>query len=235
MIYGTLYLQKYWLNALLMGVLSCLSPSQHCLGQVPGFEGKRAMLGATVSVFPAIRPRARGQDSVLRVNVRWGVEAEYILSRRVSIGASYKHLETRFWYEIPGGNGLGRIHAHDAGVFVKTYNFFRRGNIAPIGIYQKLEVLAMRYRATDVDRKFFSDGRDNLGRYTDLGIILAVGTQRVWARRIVTNIGIQFGTVLGVLNKEGTERQQEIKSFATERLQGHYFANLNIGVNILLF
>lgn len=201
---------------------------------VPGYAGYRSIIKLEGMSFPAIRLYANGSDPELRFNFQGGLQFERVLSRRLSAGLSVRRLKTRLHYTAADSSGLIQIRSTALGAFLQHYTFRSKGNPAPLGLYQKLEVQWVRYQLHDQDRTYFSDGREDIGSYSDLGINVGIGAQRIFHPRITFHTALIFGTVLGMPTSRSKGEQQELKRLATERLQGHFFINLNIGIGILL-
>ncbi len=203
--------------------------------QAPGYLGFNSHLQGDISSFLAIRPFTQDKDSSININLRYGAHWEQVISRRFSVGASMHRLSTSFWYEDEAPFGKGKLESWDMGIFIRMYSFRKRGNIAPIGQYQQLEVLYLSYQLTDVDRLYFPDGRKELGTFSDIGLLYSFGTQRIIWDRFSLNIGVSIGTVLGLFSSNDPLDTEDIKRFATERLQGHFLFNFKGGIGVLLF
>ncbi|MDX2245309.1 MAG: hypothetical protein SF052_00930 [Bacteroidia bacterium] len=214
----------------LMLLFICCLPAQP-----PGYVGKRAILTFDTYTFPNFF-LVLDENYPFRFNYRVGLSGEYVLSRRFSAGLTFNGFQTRTDYHFRGSYGFMRIDGSDVGIFMKSYTFRQRGNIAPIGPYQKLEVLYTRYRMTDLDQLFYPDGRTDLGRSSDLIVGISFGTQHVFGKRITYHWGLHSGWLFkGLDNHRAIPHEQHLKDVSTTRLRGIFGFSINMGVGVLVW
>ncbi|MEZ4777438.1 MAG: hypothetical protein R3D00_29950 [Bacteroidia bacterium] len=222
---------RYLLLFLLLAILYGGSLS----AQPPGYVGKRAILSFDTYSFPNLF-LVLDESYPFRFNYRMGVSGEYVLSRRFSVGGVFNGYQTQTDYHFRGSYGLMRIDGSDTGLFLKSYTFRQRGNIAPIGPYQKLEFLYTRYRMVDLDRLFYSDARTDLGRSDDLIVAITFGTQHVLANHITYHWGLHSAWLFKALdNQRQSDQEQHLKDVSTTRLRGIFGFSINIGIGVLLW
>lgn len=225
--YRMRHLLLFWLLAMLNG--------SSLWAQPPGYAGKRAILSFDTYSFPNLF-LVVDESYPFRVNFRLGVSGEYVLSRRLSVGGLFNGYQTQTDYHFRGSYGLMRIEGSDVGLFLKSYTFRQRGNIAPIGPYQKLELLYTRYRMVDLDRLFYPDNRTDLGKSADIILSVTLGTQHVMANRITYHWGLHSGWLFKVLDSEReSDHEQHLKDVSTTRLRGIFGFSINVGVGVLLW
>lgn len=202
--------------------------------QPPGYVGKRAISSIETYSFPNLF-LVIDEQYPLRINFRIGASAEYVMSRRFSWGTSASAYQTQTDYNFGGSWGFMGIEGYSVGFNAKFYTFHRRGNIAPIGPYQRIEVLYTSYGMTDLDRVFYADGRTDLGRSSDMIVGIEVGSQRVFGNRLTYHYALHAGWLLKVLDNRTTPRLQHLKDVATTRLRGLWGFSANVGIGVLLF
>lgn len=213
-----------------------------CLGwgclhaQVPGYLGKRTPISLNLSSFPAIR-FSKLEDGRLPFNLRAGLSLEHVFSRRFSLILESSYLRSQFDYAQPVAvqDGAARLQGVVASLGARLYSFKRVGNIAPLGPYQQLELIFTHYQATDLDHRFYPDGRSRLAAFQDLGLLFSMGTQRIFHDHYTYTLGLQVGTVMGLFNNTEVEQLLYLKETATDRVQGYFFVNVRLGVGVLLF
>ena len=204
--------------------------------QPSGYLGKRALISLSTDISPAIRISSRRNISPpLLMNVRAGVDAEYVLTRRFSAGTFLHPIWLNVQYENGRTQGLASLRGISGGVSLRMYGFRRTGNIAPLGPYKKLDLMFTSYWLIDRDRAYFEDHRRFLGNYSDLGIGLTFGTQRILYKNLTYHYGIRLSTVLGTFDWGLDKDERYFKGIATDRLQGMLFINLHIGIGLLVF
>ena len=204
--------------------------------QVPGYEGKRALIDISLDISPAIRIASRRDLPPYLFNVQPLVEAEYTLSRKLSVGAHLRPLLAGVIYQRDNNiEGKALIRGMGMGVSARLYSFKRKGNIAPLGPYKELELFYVNYWMSDDDGLFYDDGRRWLGRYDDIGIGITLGERRMIGDGFSFHYGVRFATILGALDGGRSPDRTYLKDIATDRLQGFFFVNFHIGFGILLF
>ena len=201
--------------------------------QAPGYLGKKTMLTADLNFFPGLS-FAQAEDMPVPINTRTSIMLDQVVSRSSSIGlgAGYYHAQMR--YTSTNGEGLARIDGYQAGLNTKFYTFRRKGNIAPLGPYQQLELMYLRYRITDIDRNFYPDQRSDLGAYGDFAAGLTFGLRHIFLNRLTLHVGMQYAFVFGAFQR-GTQPERLAQRYAIDRLRGHFGVNYNAGLGILLF
>ncbi|MEM6261046.1 MAG: hypothetical protein AAGI38_00960 [Bacteroidota bacterium] len=199
--------------------------------QVPGYLGQKNILHLRVTGAPAV---AYGSEEGLwGPNLKWGLGWERVISRRFSLGLVAYQIGTKVRYaNFQKENGLAHVWANAAGVQIHWYNFFKRGNIAPIGPYQRLEVMYLNYRLQDIDRKYYLDGRENLGNFDDLAFTFAVGTKGIIGTRLSYHVGIQTGTMMRILSTSFIS-SSDPDILGAARLIRHMSFNLECGIGYL--
>ncbi len=204
--------------------------------QVPGYEGKRAILDLSLDVSPAIRIASRRDLPPYLFNVQPLIDVEYVMSRRLSFGAHIQPLLAGVMYDREGGvHGKALIRGLGLSFSTRLYSFKRKGNIAPLGPYREVEVFYVNYWLNDKDKRFYDDGRTWLGRYDDLGVGITLGERRMVGDGLSLQYGVRFATILGTLGGGNNEDRIYLKEIATDRLQGYFFVNFHVGLGILLF
>ena len=129
-------------------------------GQVPGYIGKRLAVFAEFGLSPAFNNSYnildyydRSSVSNFGINFRPGIGLDFTVSKVVTLGVTFKHLNTHIpmnYYSIslPENPELLEyasyfgdvdISANFGSFYFKLYPFQRKGSIAPIGKYHKFE------------------------------------------------------------------------------------------------
>ncbi len=217
-----------WLYFLLTIFTHCVSHAQ-----VPGYQGKRTGISLDANIAPAILYGI--SHDIWGPNFRSGINIERVLSRRFSMGLSGYYFQTRAAYFQPTSGIAGRVQnkAFATGIQIRNYRFWRRGNIAPIGPYQKLEVLYVYYQVSDSSRQFPPGGQEMLGRFHDLAITLTIGTQRILKGNFTYHYGIQTGTLLSLFNAN-FESSADPQHLGAARIIRNLSFTVNFGIGMLL-
>ena len=130
---------------------------------------------------------------------------------------------------------MAKIDGNTAALNIKFYSFSRRGNIAPLGPYQQIELSYLRYTLTDIDRRFYPNGRPNLGTYEDFAFSLTFGLRHIYFDRLSLDVGMQYAFILGVLDDSGNSQEALAIRLSRNRLRGHFGLNYHMGIGILIF
>jgi len=201
--------------------------------QTPGYMGKTMVLDLSLEAAPALRVASQRDLPPYLVNVQLQLELEKVLSRRYSAGAFVRPVVAGAFYEQSNLEGKSLIRGMNVGASIRMYSLRRKGNIAPVGPYKKIDIMYLTYWMIDRDRAFYQDGRSWLGRYHDLGIGIVIGNRIIFHDLVSFHYGIRFATILGMFKDNLSDEEMYFKNLATNRLQGQYFFNFHIGIGIL--
>ncbi len=201
--------------------------------QAPGYLGKKTLLTADFNLFPGFS-FAQTENLQIPINTRSSVMLDQVVSRSSSIGLGAGYYHAQMVYTTANSKGLAQIDGYQTGLNAKFYAFRRRGNIAPLGPYQQVELMYLRYRITDIDRNFYPDQRSNLGTYGDFAAGLTFGLRHIFLNRLTLHVGMQYAFVFGAFQR-GNAQERLARGYAIDRLRGHFSLNYNAGVGILLF
>ncbi|MEM6346453.1 MAG: hypothetical protein AAF927_21365 [Bacteroidota bacterium] len=213
-----------------------LGASQTLMAQVPGYEGRLWPIHLDVNLSPALADWVFQPEGKLELNWRIGLEVDRVLSRRISLGANASVLQSRQNFLYQGQTGFLDLNGHTLGIQLKNYRFLRRGNLAPLGPYQKWELQYLSYRIYDPREEFPVPVEDQ--RVRDLAASFTLGTRRMLGEHFTYHIGIQTAFVLN-LTGENARRMPDpipyLNQIAIRRLRGIFAVNLNAGIGVLLF
>jgi hypothetical protein len=205
--------------------------------QPPGYLGKTTLARFNIDVAPAV---AYGfSEKLWGPNFRYGIQAERVLTRRFSAGLTAHRLVNRVRYDdvnaIAGeGVGLARVKATAAGLQFRMYQYWRKGNIAPLGPYQQVELMYVRYRVEDLDMRYPPGGMTDLGNYGDMVITIGAGSQRIVKDHICIQFGAQIGTLARAFNTS-FRRIAPPQDLGAARLARNYSLTFNLGIGGIFF
>ncbi len=209
---------------------------QTLMAQVPGYEGRLWPIHLDVNLSPAVADWVFQPEGELELNWRLGLEVDRVLSRRISLGANASILQSRQNFLYQGQTGFLDLDGHTLGIQLKNYRFLRRGNLAPLGPYQKWELQYLSYHIFDPREEFPVPIEDQ--RVRDLAASFTLGTRRMLGEHFTYHIGIQTAFVLN-LTGENARRMPDpipyLNQIAIRRLRGIFAVNLNAGIGVLLF
>lgn len=180
-------------------------------------------------VNPRLRPWLQ-QGAGPGLNVRAGALAERVLSRRLSAGGSLAFFRGESSYDWNNARGAMHLRGQTASLFCTTYSFSRKGNIAPIGPFQRWELLGIRYRLHDLDRRFYADARQDLGSYYDLAPSVTVGVQHVEGERFFWSAGLQCAWLMGLYTLESSPEELYLRQQSYRRSNQALALNLRLGI-----
>lgn len=210
---------------------------QTLIAQVPGYEGKLWPIHLDFNLSPAVADWVFQPEGKLELNWRAGLEVDRVISRRISLGANYSIFRSRQNFLYQNQTGFLDLGGQAIGLQLKNYRFLRRGNLAPLGPYQKWEIQYLRYRLTD-PRDEFPRPLDEDRLTQDLAVSFTLGTQRMIGDYFTYHIGIQTAFVVN-LGGENARRMPDpipyLNQIAIRRLRGIFAVNLNAGIGVLLF
>ncbi len=205
------------------------------LSQIPGYRGKTFIADLSLEASPALRVASNRDLPPYLINLQVQLEIEKVISRRFAVGAFIRPVFAGTIYEQNNNEGKALIRGMSMGTSFRIYSLRRRGNIAPIGPYKKIDIMYVVYWMVDKDRNYFQDERSWLGRYKDIGLGFTIGDRRILNDHISFHYGIRFATILGMFKNGLSDDEIVFKNLATNRLQGQFFFNFHLGVGLVLF
>jgi len=202
--------------------------------QTPGYAGKHHILQLDGYLFPTAS-RFILQEKDLELNLRIGIGTEHVLNRRFSVKILGDRFFTTQEYDFNARVGTMRIQGWMVGVGLRAYTFYRRGNIAPLGIYVQPAVHYVRFQIQDLNRRFFPNERRFLANYAATAVSLSLGSQRMIGNRISYHFGVQTATVFFLFPDRSVVEFTYIKERGIRRLRGFFALNLHAGIGVLVF
>jgi len=232
--------------------------------QVPGYMGKRLSVGYDFSFAPAIfgegyHPPTEYHTVNLVINTRHNFNLDYLISRDVSIGVTYKRFQTgtdaifKVNYVDPYNySDAGRTSADYIipmktscfGVTLKKFRFERKGSLAPLGRYFEFQLMYMSMHgepvldsSTNSNSNFFLDAEGNdFGTEHMIAGLFGVGRQMLYFDHLLVNTGFECGlSTAGLFNGADSENEYEYKKAIKSRAGGHILLNIYIGVGWIIF
>jgi hypothetical protein len=180
-------------------------------------------------------------------------------------GLNFTYKYNRYGYDdtytetIYYNDAKGQLSAYAIGLHTNLYfNQF----IAPLGTYFKPEILLIRFNVTYDDnlaRQDLANHTTNAGYtmltypilpnknpYTTVAIGATLGTHYIFFNRLIFDVGLQLGWVVGgkkmsewmdneVINSKKVNEDNYISVSAKSRLMSQYLINMNAGLGILIF
>ncbi len=251
--------------------------------QNPGYMGSKWVVYGSTALSPALNKRylevdQEGNSSVsnIGINARFDISTDYTLSKIVAIGGSVKHITTNIPYayytvdlnsnispyDVASYFGDVKLNANFASFYLKFYPFGRRGVIAPIGNYNKFELMVgmiggstggWSSDAYDSELlRYFEDGVSLiLPEFEDLnyqldesvfGLIYTFGNTWAFTDKLLFDFSTQFGWIVqssifaeGDLKRNIGDNEFDYESNATDRIQGSFLMNFNFGIGYFIF
>lgn len=202
--------------------------------QTPGYAGKHHLLQIDGYIFPTAS-RFILLDKDLELNIRSAIGSEHVLNRRLSVKILGDRFFTNQEYDFNTRTGNMRIQGWMAGVGFRFYTFYRRGNIAPLGIYIQPAMHYVRFQMQDLNRNFFIDRRRFLANYAAAAVSLGLGSQRMLGNRISYHFGMQSAMVFFLFPDRSVPEFTYIKERGIRRLRGFFGFNLHAGIGVFIF
>ncbi len=248
--------------------------------QNPGYMGSKWVVYGSTALSPALNKRfldldSEGNSSVSNVgiNARFDISTDYTLSKIVAIGASVKHITTNIPYayytvnlnsnispyEVASYYGDVNLQANFASFYLKFFPFGRRGVIAPVGNYNKFELMVGMIGGKtggwssdiyDPSLIHYSNNGESLvlPEFSDLnyqldekvfGLIYTFGNTWAFTEKLLFDFSTQFGWVIGSsdISADGNygEGETTYEQHAIDRVQGTFLMNFNFGIGYFIF
>ncbi|MFN0202798.1 MAG: hypothetical protein ACKVTZ_14840 [Bacteroidia bacterium] len=209
----------------LVGILffACIS---FLNAQPPGYLGKRW----TVALNNYIAPSVFDEKSLM--NWQTGISMAKVVSRNFSVGMGAYLYATSSELAIPNPSfDRSSISGWNLNVHAKHYNLFKKGNLAPIGPYQKIEIAYWQYTFQDRFEPYQYSVRNS-----NLSLGIGIGSQRVIYHFITFNYGIQANFLLPFFLSQKTLLGGQAEHLrAYNRMRDFSALSANVGLGFLLF
>lgn len=210
-----------------------LGTTSGSIGQVSGYLGKRTIVGLETSAFPNLWQSAFN-DRPVALNLQTGLQAERILTRTLSVGASAQYFSTKSFYNTDVVSGNMSMRGYQIGIDLRAYSFQKNGNIPPLGAMHRFGISYLNYWLRDDNRRYFPDGRKALGRYEAALLSYTLAFQRVFLDRYVLTSGVRFSWTVALSPESFPDQDIYLWEKSMGRLRGFFGGQLVLGAGILL-
>ena len=243
-----------------------------CFSQLSGYMGKRFTIGYSNYFFPAL-VGANATSKEISMNTTHCINVEYVIHNKINFcvgmqffktgvlkkSYEYKYLNNQNYYSYEA-TGSAIYKGNKKPMELNTTNimlgfkFFKSGFIAPVGKYQKLDVIVLLDKLIYSKDAFVDESRDKGSKnvtlgigtydYTTLSIGYTVGRQRVLFNSIILDTGVRFGispngifdSTFGNLGGDYNKSfEEELKQTVNYRIMGAQLFNVHIGIGFLPF
>ncbi|HYV94519.1 MAG TPA: hypothetical protein VE978_22285 [Chitinophagales bacterium] len=231
----------------------------HAFAQAPGYVGKKFSLYYNPAFFITVYNSGGDGPSI---NLRHDFSADYVVSKSIALGGSVKlislKLNNDFYHTdyVEGHlskafEGVVKLSGPVFSVYVKKFSFRKRGYIAPVGVYNKIEFCVGSYSGkTDrVGTPYDPDSYDYVNRFeylgfnnhlTTAGFIYSFGRQSLFFDRLFVTTGGSLGLMLptGIergagIGTGGDGSELSYRGQASWRTFGYFMLNINLGIGFL--
>ena len=248
-------------------IILLLLVSSTAFSQVPGYMGKHFVIGYDNYFLPAIWGPGKNEANPNSIfspgfNSTHCVNIDITVKNRLNICFSAQHLNTGIAYKkdkyaYPNSSTFtgdfatpAQLSSNNLGFGIKV---FRRGSIAPVGKYKKIELLLffekVKYQNTKFSTYDYSYGNETAvtlgpGEYNYKNFALAVtfGKQQIFYDKIVLDYGIRIAytpafNIITVVSASDNANTAEVsfKQDARFRLFRQQLFNFHIGIGFLAF
>ncbi len=251
--------------------------------QNPGYMGSKWVVYGSTAISPALNNRyldldREGNSSVsnVSINARFDISTDYTLSKAVVFGGSVKHITTNIpyaYYTVDLNNAISpydvasyfgdvKLNANFASLYIKFYPFGRRGVIAPVGNYNKFElIIGMIGGKTggwssdfyDPELSRYNNNGESLilPEFSDLnyqldekvvGLVYTFGNSWAFTDKLLFDFSTQFGWLIGSNifsdispSDNSGEAESTYEQQAIDRVQGAFLMNFNFGIGYFIF
>lgn len=226
--------------------------------------GKRMSVGYDFSFAPTIfnpgyHSGTEYTEGHLIINTRHNFNLDYLISRDVSIGVTYKRFRsgTYAYFDVNyvdeyGDTSIGYSSAGFIlpfktscyGITLKKFRFDRKGSLAPLGMYYECQLMYMSIKGEPYldstnsyyENVFLSTEGNNFGAEHMIAGLFDIGRQSLYFDHLLVNTGFEFGlSTAGLFNGADTANEAEYKRAMKSRAGGHILININLGVGWIIF
>lgn len=253
--------------------------SSHASSQIAGYMGKRAVLSYSNYfmvglVGPGPNNAGYMDEASLSLNNVHCLNFEYVYKQRKVVCLSGQYLRTGVAYDrgghdgfingasyrdypYPGGAKYGGNYSKPALLTSTNISLgvksFKSGCIAPVGKYNKLEMILLfekiKYDNTNFMKSVTSDPVDDtlftLGtgeyNYVNVAIAYTIGREHIINDKIVIDYGIRFGLTpaMNIVSLTSDDSYSTIemyyKRYSNSRIGRQQLFNFHVGIGFLAF
>ena len=236
-------------------VIFLLSSGSSFSQSAPGYMGKRLSVYFTPALGVSLQYDEE-KDLVPGINLRNDFSADYAFSKSIAAGFSVKLVKTKlndaFYYQSYSGfskayDGDVRLSGILYSVYIKNFNFNKRGYIAPVGFYSQWEFVygsvegsgTSGIAGSDYGYEYESDFEElEFDKTTTWGIIYSFGRQNLFLDKLYINTSASFGFFPGLFynNSVGQQYNGDEDSYhdnVQHRIAGYMLFNFNVGIGLL--
>ncbi|MBL4703037.1 MAG: hypothetical protein JKY54_00835 [Flavobacteriales bacterium] len=233
--------------------------SMFALAQNPGFLGKH-IYGSLYGDFMPLKGAllfdgleneeySVNYSSSRDFNLRFGVELNFVLSKKIELGISYERMnnyllldDTKLIYD-PIGNemvltylkNLALMYGSTYGITIKRY---RKNHIAPLGHYRYFQFLHN-------DISIYDNGNTNgpnqtlLGKIKSQSLLYGIGYQKVFFDKLLVHgtfsLGLNFqGVVFAIVDPQTTSDYTYAMHMAHRKMAVMHFMDFSFGVGYFI-
>ena len=248
-----------------------------CNAQISGYMGKRFSVGYSNYFFPGLKGPGASDASAQHefspaFNAVHNLNIEYVKSNRKMLCASAQYMKTGiayykehyddsffgFFYDATYPNNLDYRGTFSKPAVLTSINYaiglktYRKGFIAPIGKYQKIDFILLFEKVKYDNARFYDQYTDTLVKssavgtgeynYTNFSIAYTLGKSKMISNVIILDYGIRFayapainvGTVL-FSDAIATDMQGYYRSRSDMRIFRQQLINFHLGISFLAF
>jgi hypothetical protein len=230
-------------KSLLIILIVCMVPVAQ-FAQVPGYMGKRLILGVENSIspnFPVLLYLDSPTSYYLGPVISSTFRIDYVLSNRKAISLTVRYsprkFEERYYYNQAYKTDIERLNLITYSVGMKRYS---RKNIAPLGFFTKWEASFIKGW---INYKSWTSMEEHGNQYVTieqpagslsvwgLGGGYGIGAQRVFMDKFAVEYGVRANLNL-VFYPNASAHEKQLANEATEPFQFPVF-NAYIGIGFL--
>lgn len=238
--------------------------------QAPGYMGKKMTVqysGPIGLSFPVYDEYAADDVPFIKLLYRHDLSLDYALSKSLCAGISYKHsspmIYAATYTSLVDPDGYERFAYFDdfefkinmVSAYVEFFSFNRRGAIAPLGAYKRLELGLASVSAEPLNNRtipdeiyydyYYVNDLSDVGELEKIGMIPCIlytsGKQWIYFDKMIVDLGTQFGIPLtsglfSILDDEyGGDITEDFENDAKVRLATSMLFSFQLGIGYVVF
>lgn len=201
----------------------------------PGYQGRKWSVQGNLMFLPALTNASYGREPGLTTfNITGEATVDYVLSRRTSVGLSYRRIRTSNINDY-GVSGVSKtkVFSNAYGIHYRIYKR-KNGNIAPLGKYFQWGAGAMFNQVKKPEKS--SKPVD----FKTYSFRMGAGRNRILYDRLILSYGWEFGYMFTGLKGDGLVGatyyyKDDAQTMAQYRLWRHSLLNLKVGLGFLAY
>lgn len=226
--------------------------------QVPGYQGKRFMAGYSMNIIPNYLRIMGDYDQYKSsfVDLRHSLNAEYIIARKLVLGADLEFPSIEYnYYSLDYSNNSNyynnnsnnedelktiSISGISYGIHFTSYGVFSNNPVAPVGDYLRFKFFNINYSTglPDEEEYLTAEAKPVTKPFSTFGVGIGYGQTRVFFNKALLDVGFETAWLTKNSSFTPNDKSNGLTFPENESLRAlfwDYFVTFKIGASGIFF